>query len=88
MDPELKAARITVGVHTLLAIIMGWLSPVLSGQFMTNWMPGIVGIILLVVVGYGTERLVGKKGFKFWAANGIFIYLLIWLVSWVYFFNI
>ena len=88
MEQELKAARITMGVHTFLAIIAGWLSPLIAGQFGTNWAAGLTGIVLLIVVGYGTERFVGKRGFKFWLANGIIIYLLIWLVSWVYFFNI
>jgi hypothetical protein len=84
MDPELKASRITVGIHTVFAIVMGWASMQLGG----GWMAGIAGIAVLVVVGFGTEKLIQKKGMKFWFANGVFIYLLIWLVSWTYFFNL
>jgi hypothetical protein len=84
MDPELKAGRITVGIHTAAAILMGWISP----QMGSGWISGLLGIALLVVIGFASEKLVAKKGIKFWAANGIFIYLLIWLVSWTYFLNL
>lgn len=88
MEPELKASRITVAVHAVLAVVMGWLSPIIAGQFGTNWAAGGLGIVLLIVGGYGTERLIKKKGIKFWLANGVFIYILLWLVSWTYFVNI
>ncbi|MEE9405860.1 MAG: hypothetical protein V3V26_00465, partial [Candidatus Aenigmarchaeota archaeon] len=61
---------------------------IIAGMYGTNWIPGVVGIGVLIAVGFLSEKLVTKKGMKFWAANGIFIYLFIWLVSWVYFFNL
>ena len=88
MDAELKAARITGGAHAVLAIIIGWLSPMVGSQFGTNWAAGGLGILLLIVCGYVCEKFAGKKGIKFWVANGVFIYLLLWLVSWTYFVNI
>lgn len=91
---ELNSARLVMGVHTIIAILMGFFSPSAAVYFRTNWAPAIIGIVLLIVIGYGTEfatgkkSLTGKKGIKFWAANGIIIYLLVWFVSWVYFFNV
>lgn len=88
MDNELNASRVTMGVHSILAILVGFLSPIIGMQYGTNWVPGFIGIVILLAVGYGLERFVGKRGFKFWLANGIIVYLLIWLVSWTYFLNI
>ena len=83
MDPELKASRAVMIVHTVLAIAMGWASPQLG-----ILLAGFTGIALLLVCGYACEKLVGKKGIKWWIGNGVIIYLFVWLVSWVYFFNI
>jgi len=88
MNPELKASRITAGIHAVLAIIMGWLSPAVARQFGTNWAPAGLGMLLLFICGYICERLAVKKGIKFWIANGVLVYLLLWLVSWTYFINL
>ncbi len=82
-DPELKASRITVGIHTLVAIAIGWLSPQID-----IWLAGFVGIVVLILIGHLSERAVGeKKGTAWWIGNGAFIYLLVWLIVWTYFFN-
>ncbi len=89
-DPEkldLIHARIGMGTHTILGIIVGWASIQLAGM-LGNWLTVLIGIVILIVFGYGMERLLGKKGIKWWFANGIIIYLLIWLVSWTFFFNL
>ena len=84
-NPELRASRITMGVHTLIAIIMGWISP----QVGNNWLAGFAGIVILIAIGHFSEKLVGKKkGTAWWIGNGAFIYLLVWLISWTYFFNL
>jgi hypothetical protein len=28
-----------------------------------------------------------KKDFKWWLANGVFIFLFTWIVSWIFFYN-
>ena len=49
----------------------------------------IIGFVLLIVIGFITERIVGeKKGIKWWFGNGGFIYILIWVVVWVLLFNL
>jgi len=88
MTEELKASRMTMGIHAVVAIIVGYLSPMLGSMYGTNWVAGAAGVVILVAVGFLSEKIVKQKGMKFWAANGIFIYLLIWLVSWTYFFNL
>lgn len=83
MDTELKHTRISVLVHGILGVVAAYVAVQVD-----ILLAGVIGIVLLVAVGYPLERLVGKRGFKWWFANGIFIYLLLWLVVWIYLFNL
>lgn len=84
MDPELKASRISLPIHAAAAIIFGYV----SFRMGNNLLSGFLGIIVLIITGFAVERIVKKKGIKWWLANGLFVYLFLWLVSWVYFFNL
>ena len=84
MDTDLKHSRISLVIHAVAAIAVSYLSIYLGGGLL----PGAVGIVVLVGIGYPLERLTGKRGFKWWFVNGVIIYLLIWLVGWTYFLNI
>ncbi len=80
---EIKKIRISLIIHTVAAILVGWLSSLLS-----IWIAGLTGIVVLLGCGYFSERVTKKKGIKWWFANGIFIYLMFWLISWIVFINI
>lgn len=83
MEKELRDARISVLLHTGAAIAVSFLSIRLGN----NLLAGVVGIAILLGLGYGFERLAGKKGLKWWLANGVVLYLFFWLVAWAYLFN-
>lgn len=83
---ELTQTRISIGIHTVIAIVIGWVSVQVAAASRTLF-AGILGIVILLVIGYLIEKVTGKKGIKWWFGNGVIIYLLVWLVSWVYFFN-
>ena len=83
MDTNLKHARISVSLHAIAGVIAGMLSFMLNNPAYA----GLLGLGILVGLGFGIERVTGKRGFKWWFGHGIFIYLLLWLVSWTYFFN-
>ena len=88
-DPEkieLMHARIGMGTHTILAILIGWLSIQLSAMF-GNMITVVIGLVVVIAFGYALERLLGKKGIKWWLSNGIIIYLFIWLIAWSVFYN-
>jgi len=81
---DLKASRVSAGIHALVAIGAGFASIFLN----SGWFALILAIAILVILGRGIEKLVGARGRKWWIGNGAFIYFLIWIVSWVFFFNI
>lgn len=85
MDPELKSQRIAVVVHTIFGLIAGYLS-----LYFTKFWYSLGGaLILLIILGFITQKTFGKgKDRKWWAGNGVAIYILVWLMAWVLFFNL
>ena len=84
---DLRKIRISVISHIVLAIMAGWIS--LQVQIATrSLLAAGAGIIILVLFGYFTERIIGKQGIKWWLGNGALIYLFIWLISWTFFLNL
>lgn len=86
MMDDLTQTRISVAIHAVVAILMGWVSVQVAAASRSLF-AGVLGIVVLIVIGYLTEQVTGKRGIKWWFGNGVIIYLLVWLVSWVYFFN-
>lgn len=80
---EIKQIRITLLIHVVTAIAIGWTS-----NFLNSWLSFPIGIGGLVAAGYLSEMITKKKGMKFWFANGIFIYFMFWLISWTIFLNL
>lgn len=79
---DLKEVRISVSIHTVAGMIMGWLSFILNDSKAL-----ILGFVFLFVIGFLTERVLGKRGFKWWLSNGIVIYILVWIVAWIFLLN-
>jgi len=86
MDPlELKAQRIAIAVHVIAGIVAGYVSLFFS-RF---WYALAPTIIILLVVGFVTQKTFGKgKDRKWWLGNGVAMYIMIWLLSWIVFFNL
>ena len=82
---EERLVRVSIAAHGAAAIAMGWISFMLSAAAGKYAVAGL-GIAVLGFLGVALKR--NGKNFKWWASNGLFIYLLVWLVSWIYFFNL
>ena len=81
---DMKASRITIGLHTVIAVAIGYASNILQNSLLSIGL----GIVVMFVLGFLSELVTKtKKGTKFWIANGVFIYLLVWLITWTYFLN-
>ncbi len=81
---DLNTSRISLGVHTITGIIAGYLSIFLERALYSLGL----AILILIITGYVIEFVLKKKGIKWWMTNGGILYILVWLVSWVFFFNL
>ncbi len=85
MDPSLKPQRISVLLHTIFGAAAGYISL----YFSRFWFALGASIILLLIIGFITQKTFGKgKDRKWWLGNGAAIYILVWLASWIIFFNL
>ena len=80
---ELNVSRFSLGVHTVAGIVAGYVSYVLANNLYALG----AAIVILLVTGYATEFALKKKGMKWWMSNGAVLYILVWLVSWIFLFN-
>jgi hypothetical protein len=80
---ELNVSKISLGIHTLTGIAAGYVSYVLA----SNLYAFAAMIAILLVTGYATQFALKKKGIKWWLSNGAVLYILVWLVSWIFLFN-
>jgi len=83
MDEELRHSRISMFVHLAVGAFVGFISPLLGRALYALG----AAIVVAMIMGYLTERLVGKKKFSWWLGNGLFIYLLMWINVWVFVVN-
>ena len=86
-----KESRISLGIHAVVAIAMGWLSIEIAAMSRSLFAI-IAGLVVLYITGFIAQRVVdrenGKKDIKWWAANGLIVYLFIWFISWTVLFNL
>jgi uncharacterized membrane protein len=81
-EAEAKLSRVSMLVHTVVGIGAGWISNLMGGM-----MNGLgVLIISLVILKVGTDKTTGK-GAKWWLANGGAVFAFVWLIAWIFFFN-
>ena len=85
MDPNLKAQRVSVAVHAVFGLIAGYLS-----LYFSRFLYALgASLILLIIIGFITQKTFGKgKDRKWWLGNGVAIYILVWLMAWVLLFNL
>ncbi len=81
---ELNASRVSLAIHTVAGVIAGYASVLFDRAIYSFGL----AILILLITGYVTEFLLKKKGIKWWMANGGVLYILVWLVTWIYFFNL
>jgi len=84
---EINQARFSVAINAVAAIMMGWASVVLTAMSRTL-VAGVAGIIVMVIVGFITQKAVKNADRKWWLSNGVVVFLLVWLVSWTTFKNL
>ncbi len=81
---DLKSSRISVGVHTLTGILAGYLSFSVNNTLLSFGLA--MGLLLFSAL--LSQQLVGKKDLKWLVGNGLFIYIFVWLITWIFLFNL
>ena len=82
---DLRDSRIFVVVFTLAGAAMALLSSILKSGGISSWIIGAIGIMLLIILSSIMGRMFRRK-LKFYSAS-LFIYLLMWLIIWIFLFN-
>jgi Flp pilus assembly protein TadB len=78
--------RASVLIYLAVGIAMGYLS-ILIFPVVGNMITILAGIVIAWAAGKGIQGVLGKKGFKWLLGNGMIIYLFVWLISWIFFYN-
>ncbi|MBI4181360.1 MAG: hypothetical protein HY520_00130 [Candidatus Aenigmarchaeota archaeon] len=78
---ERNQVRVSVALHAAAALAVAVLSPFLAG------LGAIAGVLVLVALGGLVARAFRQKA-KWWLANGLIVYLFLWLVAVIYLFNL
>lgn len=79
----MEKETITTIVFVVLGLVVGYISQFIGSAKLSL----VTAIIVLVVVG----NIIGKvfdEGAKWWLKNGGGIYIFLWLVFWIFFFNL
>jgi len=84
---DINQVRVSVVLNAVAAIAMGWASVILTSMSRTI-VAGVAGIVIMLIVGFITQKVTKNSNRKWWASNGVLIFLLVWLVSWTTFKNI
>ena len=85
MESDRKQSLVSVILHTVIGIAVGYLS-LLVGGFVNAL--GLA-VVVLIVLAFSLKKVLKiSKDKKWWIGNGIVVYIFIWFVSWVLFFNL
>ena len=81
---ESVASRISLAIHGVAGFVAGYLWVYLqNGLYLLG-----AAIAILLVTGFVAEKAVNRKGIKWWMANGGVLFIIVWIVTWVYLFNL
>jgi hypothetical protein len=78
--------RMSVIIYALAGIAVGYISLLLS-PIIGNIYTILAGLVLAWLVGKVVQLTLGRKQLKWLLGNGLIIYLFVWLISWIFFFN-
>lgn len=80
MDKE----KISVLIHAATGVGAGIISSLLANP-MYNL---AAALVILFGTGKVTEFVAEREDFKWWIGNGVVPYIFLWLISWVFLFNL
>lgn len=85
-SPE-SHTRISVLIYVVAGVVVGYIS-ILLAPVAGNMLTILGGLVLAWVTGKVVQAALGKKEIKWLLGNGLVIYLFVWLISWIFFYNL
>ena len=87
LEREELNTRISVSIYVLVGIAAGFVSLLIS-PIVGNMLAIFLGLVLAWLIGRIVQIVLGKKDMKWLIGNGLFIYLFVWVIAWIFFFNL
>ncbi len=85
MEKDRKDSLVSVAIHTIAGVVIGYIS--LSFGGFSNALG--LAVVVLIILGFVVQKVSStKRDRKWWLGNGGIIYLFVWIVSWILFFNL
>ncbi|MFH0929404.1 MAG: hypothetical protein V1818_03550 [Candidatus Aenigmatarchaeota archaeon] len=72
-------------IYVLAGIVIGYMSYLLNDEFMSL---GLAIVSFVLVAGLVKKAFKVEEKFKWFWSNGGWLYLFIWFITWVVFFNL
>jgi hypothetical protein len=79
--------RISVMIYVIVGVALGFASLTIS-SYVGNILTIFLALVLAWLTGMAVQQAVGKRDVKWLIGNGLFIYIFVWLISWIFFFNL
>lgn len=81
----MKPEMISIIVYLIAGIFVGYASFLIKG----NWSALLLAIVFLIAIPSGLKKAFGiKEQFKWFLSNGGLIYLFVWFITWMIFYNL
>jgi len=80
---ELNDQRISILIHAAIAAVVGIISLYIGSVLYAT----VAAVAVAVLAGQATQKVVGQRKFSWWIANGLFVYVFVWIDTWIFMAN-
>lgn len=80
----MKKENKSFSVYMAAGVAVGVISFLLKSQALALLLMVAVAAVLVKAL----DRLMGKEKFKWWLSNGLWIYFMTWIITWIVFYNL
>lgn len=76
-------------LHIPAAVVFGLIGYFITASRITNWANLVLLLISCVIMKFLSDKFIGeKKDFKFWLGLCGTIFIFVWFMSWLIFYNL
>lgn len=76
--------RLTL-LFAALGVVVGYISFLMNNS--------LLSLLLMLIAAFGAKETIKRKrgikeSFKWWLGNGLIVYIFLWFITWVIFYNV